>query len=211
MVDEFVFLDDVQFSRGDFRNRNRIVTPTGIRWLTLPVVHKYPQKISEVKIANRDWAKSHWSAIHNAYKNAPYFFDFNDKIVRLYRVCGQEDLLSRVNRVFITEIARLLGIKTEILSSDQINHKGIKTDRLISICEVLGAGEYLSGPSAANYLEEEKFKKSGIHLSWMNYEGYPQYRQSHSPFEHQVSIIDLIFNLGPETNKYLKSFNSKAE
>ncbi|MFN4219965.1 MAG: WbqC family protein [bacterium] len=207
MVDEFVILDDVQYTKRDWRNRNIIKAPNGLIWLTIPVEvkGKYFQKIKEVIIADNKWNKKHWLTLLHSYSKAKYFKEYKEFFEELYLNC-KEKFLSEVNYKFITSINKLLGIKTKIRWSSEFYLAEGKNERLIQICKQAGASVYLTGPFAKNYLNENLFKENGIQVEWMDYNGYPEYNQLYPPFEHKVSIIDLIFNEGPNSTKFMKSF-----
>jgi len=207
LVDEFILYDDVQYTRRDWRNRNKIKTEKGAQWITIPVdvKGKYHQKICETRISGSDWNKKHWKSIVRNYARARHFLDYRDVFEDLY-LNMNEILLSRVNYKFITEICRLLGIQTNISWSMDYSVEGNATERLVDMCRQAGAGEYISGPAAKNYLDEELFRHEGIKLKYMDYAGYPEYEQLFPPFDHFVSIIDLIFNDGPDAPRRMKSF-----
>lgn len=204
-VDEFVILDTVKYNRG-YRNRNKIITKQGLRWLTIPVVQNSSAMINEIVIVDPKWARSHLSSIFIGYTQAIHFKKYKDFFLNLYQKAESEQLLTNINELFLREITKLLGIKTTIHRSEDIKHDGMGGERLISICKTLQASEYLSGPSAKTYIDEKLFSDAKIKLSWMDYDGYKEYPQNSETFVHQVSIIDMIFNLGPKANKYLKSF-----
>ncbi len=207
MVDEFILLDDVQYTKRDWRNRNKIKTPKGLMWLTIPVEvkGKYHQKIKDVKVSDKNWNKKHWLSIVHNYSRAKYFKKYREYFQELYLNC-KEEYLSQINFNFIKAINEILNIKTIIRFSGEFRLLEGKNERLIEICKQCGANIYLSGPSAKNYLDEELFKKEGITVEWMDYSGYPEYNQLYPPFEHFVSIIDLIFNEGPNSTNFMKSF-----
>jgi hypothetical protein len=210
MVDEFILYDDMQYTRRDWRNRNRIKTAKGTAWLTIPVEvkGKYYQKINETKISEKQWGRKHWATIRANYSRARFFSEYKPLFEELY-LGTNEEFLSRINHKFILAINSILGINTKIsFSSDYTVIQG-KTERLIDLCKQAGANEYLSGPSAKGYIDESLFAQENIGLTWMNYDGYPEYEQLFPPFEHAVSIIDLIFNTGPDAVKYMKSFNKE--
>jgi hypothetical protein len=206
LVDEFVLYDDRQYTRRDWRNRNRIKTPQGPAWLTVPVQvsGRYHQRIDETEIADLDWGRAHWRTIVHNYADAPFFDLQHDRVERLYAT--NERLLSLVNRSFLEEICSILEIRTRITWSSDYEGVGAKTERLVSLCRQTGADVYLSGPAARAYIEEEQFAAAGIALEYMDYAGYPEYPQLHPPFEHQVSVLDLLFNVGPAATQYLRSF-----
>ena len=212
IVDEFIIYDDVQYTRRDWRNRNIIKTTKGLLYLTIPVMSKgnYFQKINETKISDPNWGKNHWKTIYINYSKAPYFKDYKELFEELY-LNNDEKYLSKINYKFIFEINKLLNIKTKISWSDNYEYQQEteKTEKLISLCKLVGADEYLSGPSAGNYIQEDSFKKENIKLTWVDYSDYTEYNQLHPPFEHGVSILDLIFNTGKDAASYMKSFGEK--
>ena len=116
-------------------------------------------------------------------------------------------MLSKINYHFITAINKILGISTPIRWSMEFGVSGKKTERLVNLCKKVDATEYLSGPSAKDYIDESLFSKEGITVSWMHYDYYPEYNQLYPPFDHQVSILDLLFNKGKKAKNYMKSFN----
>ncbi len=207
-VDEFILYDDRQYTRRDWRNRNRIKTPQGVRWLTIPVTvkGKYSQQICETRISDPDWAQRHWKTLVHNYSAAPRFADYRDLVEDLY-VGAQERLLSRVNHRFLTALCAALGIETRLTWSMDYEAKGEKTERLVSICKQAAAAEYVSGPTAKAYLDEEHFAEAGITLTYMDYSGYPDYPQLHPPFEHAVSILDLLFCTGADAPSYMKTMS----
>ena len=142
------------------------------------------------------WAHKHWTALQHAYARAPHFPGLASRFEALYQALGKLDTLSAVNRRAIEEICAVLGIDTPIHSSREYPVRGIRTDRLLSICIAAGATEYVSGPSARAYMELEKFADAGIAVRFVDYAGYPEYPQLHGPFVQGVSILDLLFNLG---------------
>ena len=206
MVDIFVLYDEVQYTKNDWRNRNVIKTPQGTKWITIPCQkNSLHQKIDETRIAKKDWGKNHWEILKSNYSRAKYFKQYKDHFEEIYLTI-ESNLLSEINYTFIKQINKLLQINTKIIYSKTLNINGEKTDRLVKICEKLGADIYLSGPAAKSYLEEHEFKEKGIKVVWMDYSGYEEYVQLFPPFEHAVTILDLLFNTGPEAPKYMKSF-----
>jgi hypothetical protein len=205
-VDEFILYDDMQYTRRDWRNRNKIKTSAGPLWLTIPVEVKgrFSQSIRETRIADPGWAEDHWKTIQHNYAHAAFFRQYRDVFADLYLSC-RETFLSRVNARFINAICGLLGIPTMISwSMDYAMIEG-KTERLVDLCRQTGATEYVSGPSARGYLDEQLFRDAGMTVRWMEYENYPAYPQVHPPFVHSVSVVDLILNTGPDARKYMKS------
>jgi hypothetical protein len=206
-VDEFILYDDRQFTRRDWRNRNRIKTPQGVTWLSIPVKvrGKYTQRIDETEIADNGWAERHWRTLEHAYRAAPQFDLYRADLEDLYRAAGAELMLSRVNRSFLEAICRFLGFGTPLSWSTEYSVSGSKTERLVQLCSAAGATAYLSGPTARTYMDESLFADAGVELSYMDYSGYPEYPQLYPPFEHAVSIVDLLFHTGEHAPGYLKS------
>ena len=205
-VDEFILFDDAQYTPRDWRNRNKIKTRNGSIWLTIPVEvkGKRTQKIKDTVISGPGWSRNHWKTIVHNYSNTKYFTSYKNLFEELYSI-RDERLLSEVNYKFLTSICELLDIKTKLSWSSEYRLVEGKTERLSDLCKQAGADEYLSGPTARGYIDEELFKREGIALSYMDYSGYPEYEQLYPPFESRVSVIDLIFNEGPDAGKYIKS------
>jgi hypothetical protein len=198
-VDAFVLLDDVQYTKRDWRNRNRFKTAQGTRWLSVPVQvsGRYTQSIYETMVADPGWAQSHWQTIRQSYSRAGGGAEALAFVEELYAtVPGPR--LSDVNRHFLSRIGAHLGIDTELSLSLDYDPQGSKTDRLLDICLKAGASEYVSGPAARSYLDEGTFAERGISVSWFEYGPYPAYEQVHPPFDPHVSIIDLLLCAGPE-------------
>ena len=212
LADEFVFYDDMQFTRRDWRNRNQIKTKDGVKWLTVPVEvkGKYFQKIKDTTISDPGWAKNHWDTITHNYSKAEYFKEYKDFFQELYM--GKEYvLISDVNTTFTKAICKLLGIETKIRQSDEFELLEEKSERLVDICKKLNATDYYSGPAAKAYMDESKFENENIKIHYFDYSGYPEYRQLHGEFTHAVSIIDLIFNEGPDAKNFMKTFNKSEK
>ena len=205
LVDEFILYDDMQYTRRDWRNRNKIKTPNGLAWLTIPVEvkGKYFQKINETMISDPKWAKDHWATIKQFYSKAKFFKDYKDVFENFY-LNTTEPLLSLVNYELISTINEILGIKTKISWSSDYDLADGKTERLLSLVQQAGGTEYISGPAAKDYIVDSLFEDAGIKLSWMDYSGYPEYTQLYPPFEHGVTVLDLIFNEGPGGTNFLK-------
>lgn len=206
MVDEFMLLDTVQFTKNDWRNRNRLKTPAGPAWLTIPVKTggRFGQTIEETEVAGSDWADRHWAKWQDCYRATPHFDRYAPRLAALYAEARGMSRLSRINRHFIVHLCAMLGINTLITSAADYAASGIKTDRVIGLCRAAGATCYLSGPAAQGYIEDEKFAAAGIELRYMDYSGYPEYPQPHGSFDHAVSVLDLIFCTGPDARLAMK-------
>jgi hypothetical protein len=194
-VDEFVFYDDVQFTKNDWRNRNLIKTAAGTRWLSIPVGSRIDRLVCEVEL--------HWRQLTEAYRRAPFFAHYRPFFEDVY--LGREwRMLSDLNQHLVRAIAHdLLGLHTTFTDSRVYGAEGVRQVRLLDLLGKVGAGTYVSGPSARSYIEPERFTEAGITLVWKDYAGYPEYPQLHPPFAHQVSVIDLLFNVGPEAPRYI--------
>jgi hypothetical protein len=204
-ADQFILLDDVQFTKRDWRSRNRIKTKDGGAWLSIPVYTsgRYLQRIDEAMISDPGWAARHWDTIRRSYARAPFFDAFAPFFEPLYTK-PISNRLSAVNHAFLLTICRLLGITTPITWSSDYRTRSGPTERLIDICLASGATDYLSGPSALNYLDQAAFRSAGITIHIADYSGYPEYTQPHPPFDHAVSVLDLLFCTGPQAIAYMK-------
>jgi hypothetical protein len=203
--DEFILLDDVQFTRRDWRSRNRIKTKDGLAWLSIPVQNKgrYHQPISEVVVSEPDWGHRHWQTIRASYGRTPFFAGYAPLFEPLYAE-PVSDRLSLINHSFITAVCGALGITTRITWSTDYQARSGRNERLIDLCVQAGATEYLSGPSASSYVDVPAFAEAGVTVRYADYSGYPEYQQPHPPFEHAVSLVDLLFCTGPGALEYMK-------
>jgi hypothetical protein len=210
-VDEFILLDTVQYTRRDWRNRNKIKTADGTAWLTVPVKAKglYEQRICDTETENSAWAQKHWSSFRSHYGRARYFGQYRELFEPLYRN-EPPGLLSEINRTFIAAICRALGITTQITSDADYTTASGKNERLLDLCRQSRATEYLSGPAARDYLDESLFAACGIKVTFADYSGYPEYEQLFPPFEHAVTVLDLLFNVGPAAHEFLKDVTSNT-
>lgn len=208
-VDEFIFYDDVQFSHGDWRNRNKICTPSGSKWLTIPVPkkHRIRRNINEVVASDPTWRQDHWNRISQSYTKAPYFSEIAELLAPLY--LDHEENLSRINADLIKVICDYLRIKTALSWSWDFPSSPGKTERLIDLCKAAGATVYVSGPAAKSYLDEELFRNSGLEVEWFSYDQLTPYPQIHGEFESNVSIVDLLFNCGPQSRNYIPSLSGR--
>jgi hypothetical protein len=206
LADEFILYDDRQYTKNDWRNRNRIKTPKGVQWLTIPVAHsgRQGQRIDEAEAVDLRWPAKHWRAIAQNYSRAPFFEEQAGRFERLYTTLDDQRL-SAINRRFIDAICESLGISTPISLSVAYPAEGGRSERVLSLCRTAGATRYLSGPSARSYLDGELFRDAGIEVEFMSYDGYPIYPQLYPPFDHAVTALDLIFNVGADAARYLKS------
>ncbi|HRK53710.1 MAG TPA: WbqC family protein [Cyclobacteriaceae bacterium] len=200
-VDEFIIYDDVQYTKNDWRNRNKIKTPNGVNWITIPVRHRLSQNIKDIKISDPKWNLKHWKSLQTNYSKAKHFNELKSIFEPLYFL-RNESFLSEINYAFIKAINAYLGIRTTITRSSDYELKGDRSERLLYLCKQAKASTYLTGPSASNYLDETLFQQEQINIEWMNYTNYIEYPQLFPPFDHGVTILDLIFNTGMDSIKY---------
>lgn len=203
-ADLFIFYDDVQYDKHGWRNRNQIKTAQGKQWMTIPVHTKGVTQgipIKDVRIDwSKPWAKNHLKALTFAYAKTPYFASYAEWLDSAF---GRRDEFLADFTIWLTiEIARKIGIHhTRFMRSSGIEGmEGQKTDRLIQILQHVGATHYISGPSARDYIEQEKFDSAGIALSYIEY-NYAEYQQLYPPFDPYVTIFDAMFMLGEDTLK----------
>jgi hypothetical protein len=196
--DIFVFLDTVQFKKNEFQNRNKIKTAQGWMWLTVPVVYKYPEHIDEVCINNRiDWRKRHMRTLEINYQKAPYSGDLFPNLKEFY--AGNSGSLSEVNRESVLMLLKILGVHKEIkIASELGDFPEEPSERLAAICESLGADTYLSGAGGSDYLDLKPFNEKGIRVEFQNFK-HPVYPQLYGDFIPNLSLLDLLFNCGPDS------------
>jgi hypothetical protein len=203
-VEEFILYDDMQFTRRDWRNRNLIKTPQGLKWLTVPVQvkGKYTQTIRETEIQGSDWAEVHWKTLCVNYARADHYREIAALLEPLYR--EQYTTISALNRRFIEAICSYLDITTKLRNSWDYTLIEGKSERLADLCKQAGATTYVSGPAAKNYLDENAFAALGITVEWFGYDGYSTYPQLWGEFSHGVSVVDLLFNCGADAPHAMK-------
>lgn len=202
-ADLFVFYDDVQFTKNDWRNRNKIKTKKGSEWITVPVGSDIDKLICEVEIKESSWQLKHWKTIQMNYSKCPFFSRYQKMLEDIYLGRNWRNL-SELNQYVICKISQeFLGANTEFRDSREYGVSGHKLERLLDLVTKAGADRYISGPAAKKYIEPSRFTNAGIELVWKDYSGYPEYPQRYPPFEHGVSILDLLFNVGPDTPWYI--------
>jgi hypothetical protein len=211
-VDEFIFHDDLQYTKQDWRNRNRIKTPNGAMWLTIPVGDCEQRLICEVELPAGNWARDHWRKIEASYVHAPHFERYRD-LLRDALLGSEWRLLSDLNQHLIRLIARdLLGLKTEFRDSRSLDlGDARKQERVLAIVQKTGSDVYVSGPAAKAYLEPHRFAEAGVTLVWKDYAGYPEYEQLHAPFRHDVTILDLLFHTGSDAPHYIWGWREQRQ
>ena len=201
-VDEFVFHDDLQYTKQDWRNRNRIKTDRGATWLTIPVGNSEKRRICDVELRGGSWAADHWRRIAAAYGRAPYFETYRPLLESIWRHPWR--YLSDLNQHLIRTIAGdILGLTTRFRDSRELELRERREDRVLEIVARTGAGVYVSGPAARAYIDPARFAERGVELVWKSYDGYPEYPQFHPPFVHAVTILDLLFHTGADAARYI--------
>jgi hypothetical protein len=192
-VDQFVLYDDAQYTRRDWRNRNRIKTPQGLAWLTSPVQTtrsfqtepllvrgRYMQRIRDVEVDDNGWARRHWRSLMHHYRAAPARAHHQDALEELYQTAPSGSL-TEINQHFLAGICRLLEIRTPLRRSSELDLVGERSEQLRHICRQVGASVDVSGPAARAYLDETIFRAEGVNVEWADYSNYPEYRQFHPP------------------------------
>ncbi len=205
-ADVFCFLDNVQYKKNDWQNRNRIKTAQGWQWLTVPVLYRFPQKINEVTINNAvKWKNKHLQALISNYNRAPFFKEFLDIFQQVYSENWES--LSELNILLINRLRTALGLdqRPAVRASDY-DLREDPTDRLIDICKALKADTYLSGQDGVKYMNMERFKQSGIRVVVQDFK-HPAYPQIFEEFQSHMSVVDLLFNCGPGSLEKIEEIN----
>lgn len=209
-ADTFIFYDDVQYTHRDWRNRNKIMTAQGPRWLTIPTGNDTDRLICEVVLNDHSWQPVHWDTIRQNYRRAPFFEQYRGMFEQVY--LGQQwTSLSDLNQHLIKLISKeILGITTTFEDSRAYQLEGKRLQRILDLVKQAGATHYISGPAAKSYITEADCAGIGVELIWKDYSGYPEYPQSQLPFEHGVSVLDLIFHMGPASAEHIWGWRGKG-
>ncbi len=202
-ADVFVFLDTVQYKKNEWQNRNRIKTPTGWQWLTVPVHVHFPQTILETRIdASAPWRRKHLQALQVHYGKAPFFsrsFPLLEELVR-----DELTSLADLNATVAEGLARVLGMRTRTVRASSWTLREDPTERLVDICRAVGADTYLAGRDGARYMDVTLFAREGITVLYQEYT-HPVYPQLYGEFIPQLSVVDLLFNQGNESLATLRT------
>lgn len=202
--DAHVVLDDVQFEKNSFINRNKIKMPEGWRWLTVPVKTsgKFGNlSINSVEIAgDRPWAAKHWETLRMNYSRAPFFGQHAVFFEGIYSRRWKKliDLTHEITAYLLDEFK----IETKIYFASRMRGSGKKDELILNLCRELGATTYLSGPLGRNYLREDFFHEHAVTVRYDDYH-HPEYSQAHPGFEPYMAAIDLLFNVGPASRDIL--------
>jgi hypothetical protein len=202
-VDTFIFLDDVQYTTRDWRNRNKIKTAQGpMSWLTVPTLGGRNQRICDVKIDDAQrWRRDHIESLRHSYGRTPFFERYFPAFCETLN--SGSPLLAQLDVALTKQISGWLGCNPQYVLASELNAAGSKDDRLIDLVQKVGGTAYLSGPAARDYIRPEAFERAQIELGYHDYSGYPEYRQISEPFDHFVTILDLLFSIGPDAPAYI--------
>ncbi len=204
-VDLFIFHDDLQYTKGDWRNRNQIrVSMSEKKWLSVPVNYTHrTQLISETKIDySKDWCKDHLNQVKQHFRPLPHREEVFARLQNVFEKKPQT--ISELNIELLKSFLQFLDIRTPLVMSSEFQPVGTKTERLIGILQKAGATSYVSGPAAQDYLDVKEFEKAKIGLEYKKYK-YPEYPQAYEGFDGAVSILDLIASLGKEASQAINS------
>ncbi len=209
--DVFVFFDNVQFEVRSWQNRNKIKTPNGFKWLTVPVIKNFGQPIKDVEINNLiDWQTEHWKAIRHSYSKAKFFRNYEKFFEQIYSKKWEK--LLDLNIFIIKYLARKLGVNTQFIKASELNVSGKRSELLVNICKKVGADHYHSNIGSKSYMDKEMhfFDEAGITVSYMDYKPV-EYKQLFGEFISHLSVIDLLFNHGKDSkNIIFKGENEKT-
>lgn len=208
LADTLVLMDDTQYDK-KFTNRNKIIIPNGWIWLTVPINKDHKFSVNRLVEINNDldWKKDHWTKIQKSYANSKFFVDYKNYFEQLYS--KNWNLLFELNYETLLQIIDWLNIKVNVIKESELNSHGSSTERLVNICQKLGADTYVSGPGGKGYIEENIFERNKIKLVYQNFI-HPIYPQHFAKeFIPNLSIIDMLFNLGSETMMTIKNANEK--
>jgi len=197
-ADVFVFLDTVTYTHNDYRNRNRVKTSQGERWLTVPVVRKgaLETPIKDIRIDGSRWCRKHWRTMEQSYSRSPHFAEYRGFFKEVYET--EWAMLANLDKFLVRKMCGFLGVNATIVDASELGVvRGTKTDLLISICKTLGADKYVSGSGAEGYMDREKFGDAGVEVVLQDF-GCPVYDQLYGGFVPNLSAVDYLFNCGGE-------------
>lgn len=205
----FCVFDIAQYQTKDYNNRNKIKTHTGPIWLSVPVESKnhFEKKLLDIKVLNNGWNRKHSKSIHLAYQKAPFFRDYMPAIEEML-LRQTYTFLTDVNYAFLLYFLTVLGIKRPILRASDYSFSGEKSDLVLDMCSKLGATKYIFGAQGRNYADVSSFEQAGVKVFFQDYR-HPVYPQLHGIFEPHMSVLDLLFNVGPRSLDVLMSGNAQ--
>lgn len=200
-VDVFVFLDDVQYTKNDWRNRNRIKTKDGCQWLTVPVFHRFGQTIREARVNNSaPWARKHLEALRTWYGKSRYYASYFSGLAGILE--KPHDLLVDLDVELTLWLRKQLGLTTQCVRASELKvRRDDRQLKLIEICKAVDCNSFYEGQSGRDYIDPALFEREGITLEFQQYV-HPYYFQlwpSEQGFISHLSVVDLLFNHGPES------------
>lgn len=205
--DVFVLLDTVQFKKNEWQNRNRIRTAQGWQYLTVPVLHEFPQRLDQVRINNQtDWRRKHVQALETHYGKAPHYGRYASLFLEL--LARDWERLSLLNEAVLSALAGAFGITTPIVKASQFEAREEQTGRLVDLCKAVGADCYLAGAGGRGYMNLEGFQAEGIAVEVQDFMS-PEYAQVYRPFIAGLSAVDLLFNCGGEGFRYVRDARTR--
>jgi len=207
LADRFCIFDIAQYQTKDFNNRNKIKTNTGPIWLSVPVESKdhLSKRLSDIKIVNNGWNRKHFKSIDLAYRKAPYYKNYIGELESIL-VGHTYERLADLNVATLDFGLRALNIKVPIVTASDYDFKGYKSDLVLDMCKQLAANTYIFGAQGRDYASVPSFAAAGIDARFQDYR-HPVYPQLHGDFEPYMSVIDLLFNVGPDSMNMLMSNN----
>jgi hypothetical protein len=206
-ADAFVLLDTVQFKKNEWQNRNRIRTAQGWQYLTVPVLHEFPQRLDRVRVNNQtDWRRKHVKALETHYGKAPYYDRYAPVFGEL--LAREWEKLSLLNEAVLSALTEAFGITTPIVKASQYEARDEPTGRLVDLCKALGADRYLAGAGGRGYVNCEEFDAAGIAVEFQDFVS-PEYAQGYRPFIAGLSAVDLLFNCGGEGFRYVREARAR--
>lgn len=208
-ADIFIFLDNVQYTKNDWRNRNKIITDKGVEWITIPINNSITEDIDQKQFINNIWKRKHYKTVYQNYCKAPFFLEYEFLLEHLY-TSNRHTNLSEYNIDTIQFISKnILKLNTEFMVYKSDKKFENPNDRLIDILLSVGADYYVTGPAAKNYINEEVFQSNKINVQYFEYGPYKPYKQRNQSFIDNVSILDTIFSCGPYAREYITSNNRR--
>lgn len=207
-VDLFVLHDDIQYTKSDWRNRNKIRTNTGWSWLSVPIRGGEDQRICEAHIDHdQRWSKRHVNLLRENYRGAPFYKEYMNDIEEILR--SRHVLIAELDYELIIYMAKRIGITTPIEKTSSKSISGKSTERLINICREYDADAIYEGAAGKKYIDERALRENGITIEYQEY-AHPTYRQLQEPFIPYLSTIDLMFCHGPDSKRIITNYEGRT-
>ena len=206
LANDYVYYDDVQFSKGSFVNRVQIKAPEGMKWMTVPLPKlKLGQRIDEVEVPPpAQWRDQHLGLLRRSLAQAPFFGDAMALVERVYSI-DHADIghLARASLMSLVDYFGL-GEATRFVDVVDLGIPGTSSERVLDVVQALGGSEYVTGHGALRYLDHARFERASVRVRYMDYRRLP-YPQLHGAFVPYVSALDLVANCGREGARYITS------